>query len=432
MGSRRCDNLQNAARFLRPVPYQTMKQFSLLVRRTALLAAWAGSLAAAYYIGGRDGEAQGMEGTRDRIAVHSRFGDGPQGTKSGKFSPDGVAVDASAAAEDANNPATFGTAVNFAAKLANVQAMPPGVARNDAYFSLIKEWAAADGPAALAAAGAITEPKLRHELRESALRSWAAANPEAAWKFASENPNGDLPDNRMELVFEGLGRGNPARALAFFEGNGKAMEKFGERAAFVFDELYESGHHDILVAWAEKQPPGKVRDTGMNRIIDRWARYDPAAAREWMDRQTIGKDNLVPARIELAESWARVNPAAALQWTNNLPEGQRDPEYYSRIYGRWIQYDRNAAAKYLASQPPSPQLDRPIERYTYEVMRQNPADTMPWAESISDAKRRWEAVSRVASIWGRRDPAALQNYVTTSGFDDAQKQQLLKSLQPRK
>jgi hypothetical protein len=294
------------------------------------------------------------------------------------------------------------------------------------YYRLISQWARIDGEAALGAAAGIDEPKLRYELRESALRNWARGNPEAAYDFARRNPNKDLPDNRMELVFDGLGRSHPEKALAFFDAHRADLEKQGDRASMVFDELYERGGHDQLVAWAERQPAGKMRDMALNRIIDRWARYDPAAARDWMDRSVTNKENLGPARVELAESWSRVNPSDALNWVSSLPKDQQDKEYYSRIYGRWIQYDRNAAAQYLASQPPGPHLDRPIERYTYEVMGQNPADTMPWAESINDEGRRWRAIERVADQWRRKDPDALQKYVQSGGFTDEQKQKLLR------
>ena len=412
-----------------------MKKRSFPIRRAAWLAAWAGSLAVAYYLGRDAGGGGSFEESRrsalQRIASSSSEGR-PLSKRSGSAAPTAAIKGADGEIAEGLAGSDAARATDFAERFAGVQSMPPGVARNEAYFALIKEWAAADGPAAIAAAGAITEPKLRYELRESALRSWATASPEAAWKFASENASGDLPDNRMSLVFEGLGRSDPAKALAFMEANGKALEKYGDRAALVFDDLYEHGHHDALVGWAEKMPAGKLRDMATNRIIDRWARYDPAAAKEWMDKNVTTKDNLVPARVELAESWARVDPSAALQWANSLPAGQRDSEYYSRIYGRWIQYDRNAAAKNLAEQPPSAQLDRPIERYTYEVMRQNPAETMPWAESISDSKRRWEAVSRVAEYWGRRDPGAMQNYVAASNLTDEQKRQLLKPIEQRK
>jgi hypothetical protein len=422
------DNLQSPARFLRQSAGPRMKPLPPKLRRTIWLLAWVSSVLLAYYSGGKGGTDAGAESRKRELSAQiadlasraerarSRLARGANGK------PEDAAA---RSLQNATGEESRGPLPDFKARLADIQSMPPGVARNEAYFKLINEWATADGQAALAAAGAVTEPKLRYELRESALRSWAGANPEAAWKFASENPNGDLPENRMDLIFEGFGRGDAAKTLAFFAANAKEMEKYGGRASYVFDELYERGNHDQLVAWAEKMPAGQMHDMATNRIIDRWARYDPEAAKAWMDRMVTNKNNLVPARIELAESWARVNPAAALQWVNELPKGQQDGEYFSRIFGRWIQYDRNAAARYLASQPPSPQLDKPIERYTNEVMRQNPADTMPWAESISDGKRRWEAITRVAEVWRKKDPAGLETYVTANHFSDEQRKALL-------
>ena len=382
----------------------------------------------AYYLGSdgsraaSDRESGRAAGTKGSLAS----GDGPLTGKPGGITAAGATADKAALKGEETGRAST-RSVDFKAKMADVEAMPPGPGRKEAYLKLMSEWASVDGEGALAAAASVTEPLLRCEMRETALRQWAASSPEAAWKYAKENSKGDLPDNRMELVFEGLGRGDAATSLAFLEKNRKEMENGDGGVSSVFDSLYERGNHAQLVDWAEKMAPGKLRDMATNRIIDRWARYDPAAAKEWMERNVTTKDNLVPARIELAESWARVNPENALQWANSLPAGQRDTEYYNRIYNRWIQYDRNAAAKYLAAQPPSPQLDRPIERYTYEVMRQNPAETMPWAESINDAKRRWEAIARVAEVWRRRDPAALQNYVSAGNFNEDQKRELLKT-----
>lgn len=405
-----------------------MIQKSVRLKTIVLVLVWSGSVAGAYWLGSRgadgtDAAAEAARAAQLRAPAGLAGGVGPGRATEKRVDPDGQAT-----GDKAGEPsAAGGRMVDFTARMADIQAMPPGPERNEAMFDLMKEWAAADGPAALAAAGAVAEPKLRFELREAALRHWASADPDAAWKFASENPNGDLPDHRMQLVFDGLGRTDPAKALAFFDKHRAEMEKQGDRAAYVFDELYERGGHDQLVGWAEKMPPGKLRDMAANRIIDRWARYDPESAKQWMERTVTNKENLTAARIELAESWARVNPGAALQWANALPADQRDGEFYNRIYGRWLQYDRNTAASSLATQPPSPALDRPIERYTYEVMRQNPADTMPWAESINDAGRRWRAIERVADVWRTRDPAALQNYVMSNAtLTEEQKRKLLK------
>ncbi|HEX2750172.1 MAG TPA: hypothetical protein VHM91_19350 [Verrucomicrobiales bacterium] len=398
----------------------------VLIRRSALFLGWGGSLVLAYYLGSAGGQAAARsEGNRARGIANAAGSGGPLSGKPVVAGQAGSAPGDKAGTADAGGKTTSRT-VDYQAKMLDIEAMPPGPQRKEAYLNLMTEWAAHDGEAALVAAGTVTEPLLRFEMRETALRQWAASSPEAAWKFASANAKGDLPDNRMELVYEGLGRGDAATSLAFLEKHSKDLENGSGGVSMIFDNLYERGNHDQLVDWAEKMPPGKMRDMATNRIIDRWARYDPAAAKVWMDRNVTTKDNLVPARIELAESWARVNPENAIQWANSLPANQRDPEYYNRIYNRWIQYDRNAAGKYLASQPPSPQLDRPIERYTYEVMRNNPADTMPWAESINDQKRRWQAIERVAEVWRKRDPAALQNYVTAGNFNEDQKRQLLR------
>jgi hypothetical protein len=398
----------------------------VLIRRSALFLGWGGSLVLAYYLGSAGGQAAARsEGNRARGIANAAGSGGPlSGKPVVAGQADSAPGDKAGGTAEAGGKTTSRT-VDYQAKMLDIEAMPPGPQRKEAYLNLMTEWAAHDGEAALAAAGTVTEPLLRFEMRETALRQWAASSPETAWKYASANAKGDLPDNRMELVYEGLGRGDAATSLAFLEKHSKDLENGSGGVSMIFDNLYERGNHDQLVDWAEKMPPGKMRDMATNRIIDRWARYDPAAAKVWMDRNVTTKDNLVPARIELAESWARVNPENAIQWANSLPANQRDPEYYNRIYNRWIQYDRNAAGKYLASQPPSPQLDRPIERYTYEVMRNNPADTMPWAESINDQKRRWQAIERVAEVWRKRDPAALQNYVTAGNFNEDQKRQLL-------
>ncbi len=227
------------------------------------------------------------------------------------------------------------------------------------------------------------------------------------------------------MVLDGIGRGDVQAALQFFSKHQDDLGKHQDRAALVLDDLYERGNHESLIPWAEKLPPGKWKDTAMNRLVDRWARYDPEAAKTWMERAITSPDALKEARVELADSWARVNPTAALGWLDTLPAADRSSALYAKVFSKWIEFDPNAAGGYLAAQPPGPLLDRPIEQYTNEVMKQNPADTMPWAESIGDDRRRWRAIERVAEQWRVRDPAGLENYVKSAGFTDKEKARLL-------
>ncbi|MDB6132090.1 MAG: hypothetical protein JWM59_333 [Verrucomicrobiales bacterium] len=151
---------------------------------------------------------------------------------------------------------------------------------------------------------------------------------------------------------------------------------------------------------------------------------DPEAVQAWMKDHISDPQTLGAARAELAEGWARVNPKAALEWVDSLPAGDRSPSLYSGIYNRWIDYDRNAAGAALAAQPASSALDKSIERYIDEVMRDNPQNTMPWAESIGDQERRWSALERVAGEWRRRDPGGLQRYLAGSALSESQKRKL--------
>lgn len=201
-----------------------------------------------------------------------------------------------------------------------------------------------------------------------------------------------------------------------------------ESTVGAFDQLYERGGHDLMVPWVQNLPEGKMKDGAVNRIVDQWARYDPLAAAQWMNSMiAVNPKNTVEARIELAESWARVNPTQALAYVQSLPPDQQNNAYYERIFKRWLDYDKQNAAAYLAEQPASPALDRPFERYAYDVMNQNPAATMPWVESISDPGRRWNAMERVADAWRKKDPEGLNAYVSgATHLNEDQRAKLLR------
>lgn len=394
-------------------------------RPILLCAGWALSLGLAWYLGSRreaertsEARSQGPSAEQSVTAPWKRGG----GAANQASTAGGGTGDGQAAMTPAQRTA------DFERRLKNLRDLPPSPERNNEWTRLVREMAKSDPEAALAAARSMPELLLRHELKETALRSWAAADPAAAWAYAEKNPEGDLPDERMEMILEGIGNGDPDKALAFLVSHQEKLGSMLGRGATLVDELYENGgNHDRLKTWVESLPAGKLKEATMNRFIDRWARYDPQAALSWMNSRNIPQDQLAAARVELTESWARVDPKAALAWTEGLPAKERDPSYYEAIYRRWLQYDRNGAAGWLAEQPPSPALDRPIENYVRQVAGQNPSDTMPWAESITDPKRRWRAVDQVADIWRKRDLGAFENYVRSSGaISDDQKRRLLR------
>jgi hypothetical protein len=392
---------------------------------------WLASLAGAYLFGtARDPGGPAADGGKSA----GGFNSGRASSQSTPANPPGSAAGKTGtslkASGSAARPSVAGSAGSTSAgaflnRLTALRAEKPGPLQRRALLDAIAAMAERDPAAAMAAAGEETGLKLRADLRATVLQHWAQTDPEKAWAFALANTSGELPDNRLDLVLDGVARGNPQTALRFLQDHGDVMGRRFERAATVIGDLFEAGHQDLITQWAETLPAGKLRDAAQTRLIDRWARYDPEAARGWMDANIKDPAALASARSELAASWARISPEAALQWADTLPASQRGRDLYGRIYAQWIDYDRNAAGAALAAQPASPELDKSIERYAYEVMRGNPADTMPWAESIGDKDRRWRAVERVALEWRRRDPDGLRNYLDASQFTEDQKRRLL-------
>lgn len=410
-----------------------MKTWNRTAKTAGVTALWLVSLAGAYVLGtssqSRPAEADSAgNGFNNASGTIDRNRSVPASGQPG--SPKSAAdARSSKSSHDGNSPSqgssnAVGSAA-FQTRLTALRAEKSGPQQRRAVLDCIAAWAERDPAAAMAAAAEEPGLKLRADLRATALQHWAQTDPEKAWAFALANTGGDLPDNRLDLVLDGISRGNPQTALRFLQDHGDVMGRRFERAATVIGDLFEAGHQEILTTWAEALPAGKLRDAAQSKLVSQWARYDPEAALGWMNSHITDPAALASARSDLAASWARVSPEAALQWADTLPSAQRGRDLYGRIYAQWIDYDRNAAGAALASQPASPALDRSIERYAYEVMRDNPADTMPWAESIGDKDRRWRAVERVALEWRRRDPDGLRDYIAGSQFTEAQKRKLL-------
>ncbi len=340
--------------------------------------------------------------------------------------------DESAAGEGAGTRPKEPTATELAEKISAMAAGEMTPEKHEQLVDWIGDLAAMDATKALELANALPGVKLRHDALSSLIRNWAEHDAEAAWKFVIHSPNdGSLPEDRYELLFHGIAQQEPTSALDFLWKHRDEMTGQRDRAERALDEIYNRGGHSAMQSWVEALPAGKMRDTAMNRFIDQWARYNPEAARAWMDRQSIPAGNLPAAQVELAESWARVSPENAVKWVQGLPAQQQTRDVYDAVFRRWIQYDRNGAAQWLANQPPSPALDRSIERYTWSVMDLDPASTAPWAESITDKDRRFRALAEVADRWGRKDPQALARYVASRNFPADQQQRLLRSVSKR-
>lgn len=302
-------------------------------------------------------------------------------------------------------------------------AMDPGPAQRDAYQEVLSRWAELDAVAALTHVSGIDSPKLRHDAAVNVLRHWAAVDPAAALAHVDEID--ELPDGSLSAVFRGIGNSTDTTAALGF----LSALKDERHQKHVYDavrELFERNDAEVI-AWTQSLPEGEIRDRSVHALIDQWARYDPIAAKAWVAENT-NDSNRAGALVELGESWARVDPESAAAWAMAIDDSDSKSNrlVVERVFRRWMEYDIASAAGYLVEQEPTPELDGALEQYIQRVKNVDPDATMAWAESISDPKRRRNAVLHVAKVLRSRDKQAFETYVESSPvFTDAERNKLL-------
>lgn len=419
-------------------------------RLTLFVLLWGGSIAAAYWLGGNGEnerltkEAAQMNGTA-LIPGHSGVGasgsgiaesGGLQGKGStsrygkhgvqGAFlnlARDGAIDDLGDKLEDLTDLMSL---KDVHEAMNGLNSLEPGPFRQRAMFSLLERWSKLDPGEALSYAASIAAPEERQDATRHVFSSWGEVDPGAALQFAKENSEGS-GRSEIDAIFRGVSKSNDiAGAMQFMENLNEEDTPYGSRIYESIRRLYERGDKEVI-AWAEKLPAGEVRERAMTAVIDQWARHDPTAAKEWLEKNGSGSKAMPSAQIELGESWARVDPTEAYAWASTLPEDSKTTAaVMDRVFYRWMQYDFENAAKHLVDVEPSPQLDRTFERYIDRVRTVNPADTMPWAESITDPERRRKAIYRVANDWKRSDKGGFEAYVrSSSSISEKDKQRLL-------
>jgi hypothetical protein len=314
---------------------------------------------------------------------------------------------ASADSGQAADTAAGMSAEEVRAAMDRVREMEAGPARASAEALLTRRWAQLEPLKALEWIGSIAEPVRRHDLKHDALRGWAEAEPMQALVYAEMNPDGFLDGSRFRDVFEGVKAADTETAMAFLDQIDTS--KYGEAAADIIWSHFGRDREAVL-AKIDSMPDGDLRRLSVDRVVDHWARYDPVAAKAWMETHTT-PENRLTSHIELGESWARVDPRAATQWFSQLPADQQNPKILDRIVGRWIQYEPETGIDWLRSQPVTPALDNPRTDRARRLAGRDPVEAMLWTQTISDPKRRASTEEHIAWEWYRRDRTAAVDYV---------------------
>jgi hypothetical protein len=304
--------------------------------------------------------------------------------------------------------------------------LPPSPKRGEAERLLLRRWGQLDAEAALQWVSTIPEPARRNSLRQQVIQGWASVNPGQALAYLEQQLQVSGSAVRAREVFEGVQHADDATALTFF--SSLDVKKYGEEAANLIWMLF-GRNPDQVASFVATLPEGDLKRLAVDRVIDHWARYDPWAAKAWMER-VVPPEAGASARLELGESWARVDPAGAVRWFLELPPEQQERRTLDRILYRWLAEDPGSCSEWLATQPPTPWLDSARSYRAQQIARRDPAAAMEWVHGIADPKQRERLEEQLVWEWYRRDRTATVDYVLhRSGLSESARRRILERAQ---
>ncbi|MBI5688644.1 MAG: hypothetical protein HZC55_00995 [Verrucomicrobia bacterium] len=321
-------------------------------------------------------------------------------------------------------------------------------------------------PAAVAAARAERDPRLRSRRLGQALEEWFRSEPEAVLAYVRALPRGSEQTEAWLLVLGWLGRSDPDRALAVAaEVETRGLSPF---YAALFAQLAAQDSAGA-VARLSRVPAGPERAQAIRATMDAWARRDPSAAlawaralsndsesgvavetglvalaaadpdravaqaREWLGgpafERVVGQafqvlltadasraaalvaslpagETRTLATVQAARALAIQDPARAVAWISALPAGDDTKAALPALIEAWGRRDPAAAAAQLATLPDHPGRAAAGDRLAQVWGATEPAAAIAWAGRLPDATARDSALVAIASAWAQREPRA--------------------------
>jgi hypothetical protein len=316
--------------------------------------------------------------------------------------------------EDGKEMGKFLPTVDKESALASAKVLSANLtsaAQLEKLFDLLRTWAICDPDAALAFA--LENLKLRRQ--EQAVRAmlgdWTERNPQAAWNWAT-NGNPQFVD----AVLSQLGKTDGTKAWEFataYAANHTNVARStyvgalrGMTYAGDFANAARLLQEDKLLSAGDRTAVASLL------IASEWGRNDPQGAAEWAG--SLAKDDPIRERVlaQLGAAWSSVNPSGAAEFGAQLPIGEARREVVTRAINNWIDRDPIAVGEFLKNLPSSPDFDEAIRRFaTHPTIVTETATAIGWAQLITDAEQRTQALVEIINSWMLRDSAAAAEYL---------------------
>ncbi len=264
--------------------------------------------------------------------------------------------------------------------------LDPGNARNSALQSVLNEVANRDTALALEMLGKLDEGVLR-QASYSVARTLARNDRGAAIAWAETLPDGDHKQNAFSSILSEWAREAPEEASAYGleiadenlrrRALGNALSQWGHDDAvaamnWAVKHLGKEDQENLIpgsllgtwanqdpkraAAWVSALPEGRLREQSVTNLVSTWANQDLVAAGEWLKRLPSGE-----GRDRAAEQYASrvfdTDPEAALAWAESIGNESNRLGQMESLARRYLNHSPERARRWIArsSLPPEKQ-----------------------------------------------------------------------------
>ncbi len=294
---------------------------------------------------------------------------------------------------------------------------------------ILGKWAERDGPAAMKYAEEHSkDPGISGKLMKMGVASaWAESDPEAVWAWYKGNKDNDSGDrfggNQMVLssVFSSLMANNPDAAFKRFD----ELDPGTRQAAFAGmcqSALMDEGKRQILLDKVNAMPDGSEKTSSRHILLSQWAAFAPDEATDWVAKQPAADQKSLRQGVGPALMMSDPKKGAAFMMEGVSTEDK--PQRCSEVVSTWSMMDPKAAAAWLDTQGSGPELDQARQTLVSNMNHSNPEGAMKQAQAITDADKRFSAVSSAYGAWSKKDSSAAEQALQNVGLSAEQVQSI--------
>lgn len=258
----------------------------------------------------------------------------------------------------------------------------------------------------------------------TALSGWAGKDPAAAiaWLDAYK---GEDKEGLTQSLISGLAKSDLTAAQKY----ASALENKDERARAsqtLAREMIRAGGVDKATAWLATLTDPSMKSGAFDSVAQQLMRSDPEQAAAFI-RQNATEDFARGAAASMASNLSRKDVQQGLAFAASLP-AEAQSRAYGEVINQWMERNDGAetvqASEYVNNMPAGPARDAGAAIIAREVAREDPAASIAWAGTISDAAQREQALVQAGRRYLRTDPQAGAAWLAQSGLSAEAQQQI--------